>query len=93
MNGLRSALAAWYSVPTPGRRQLPEKGPGRMAQEDIQLGFLTLWLPTVCEPRCLIMHDLAEAFGTELNRDAASLLNTSWPATPWQRTSWTLPGG
>jgi hypothetical protein len=51
-----------------------------MAGDDpsVDLGAVTIWLPTASEPSCNIFHDLAEAFGMETSADAVERLRRGW---------------
>lgn len=48
--------------------------------ESIELGFLTIDLPTASDARFHVMHDLAGAFGLEFNADAVERLRAAWKA-------------
>jgi hypothetical protein len=51
-----------------------------MADEDpsVELGAVTIWLPTAGEAKCSVLHDLAETFGLESNEEAVARLRQAW---------------
>lgn len=44
----------------------------------IDLGAVTIWLPTAGDASCSILHDLADTFGLETNADAVDRLRRAW---------------
>jgi Immunity protein 26 len=56
-----------------------------MPREDLQVGFLTVSLPSASTRECSIMHDLAGAFGLELNSEALEKFEEAWRASGSRR--------
>jgi hypothetical protein len=52
--------------------------PMSASEPSIELGGITLWLPTASEPKCSILQDLAGPFGLETNHDAMDRLRQAW---------------
>lgn len=51
----------------------------------VEIGFLTLFLPTASEAKCALLHDLAGEFGFETNAEAAERLRVAVRELPRTR--------